>query len=63
MQASLFEMSGNLGYDSERFIKTFKKSKVARDVDSEFNFIIGQEKNTYWSEWRMNTLRPSQKKG
>ena len=50
MQASLFEMSGNLGYDSERFIKTFKKSKVARDVDSEFNFIIGQEKNTYWSE-------------
>ena len=39
MQASLFEMSGNLDYDSERYIKTFMRSKVARDVDSEFNFM------------------------
>ena len=39
MQGKLFELSGNAGYDSEKFIKTFMKSKIAKGLDSEFDFM------------------------
>ncbi len=39
MQGRLFVMSGEKGYDSESFIKAFMKSDIARDIDSEFNFM------------------------
>lgn len=39
MQGKLFELSGNLGYNSERFIKHFMNSKIARGLDSEFDFM------------------------
>ncbi len=39
MQAQLFEMSGELGYDSEKFIKGFMNSDIAKGLDSEFDFM------------------------
>lgn len=39
MQAQLFEMSGELGYDSEKFIKSFMNSDIAKGLDSEFDFM------------------------
>ena len=39
MQAGLFELSAKKGYDSEKFIKTFMKSKIAEELDSEFDFM------------------------
>ena len=39
MQAKLFEMSGKLGYDSEKFIKAFMNSDIAKGLDSEFDFM------------------------
>ncbi len=39
MQGSLFAMSGDKNYDSETFIKAFMKSDIAKDIDSEFNFM------------------------
>lgn len=38
MQGGLFEMSGDKGYDSEKFIKTFMRSAVAEGLDSDFDF-------------------------
>ena len=37
MQAHLFELSGQKGYDSETFIKSFMTSAVAKDLDKLFN--------------------------
>lgn len=39
MQARLFELSGELGYNSERFIKAFMTSAIAKGLDSEFDFM------------------------
>ncbi len=39
MQGQLFEMSIAKGFDSETFIKTFMQSDIARDLDSDFNFM------------------------
>lgn len=39
MQAQLFELSGELGYDSEKFIKGFMYSDIAKGLDSEFDFM------------------------
>lgn len=38
MQGQLFEMSGELGYASENFIKCFMTSDIAKGLDSEFDF-------------------------
>lgn len=37
MQGQLFEMSVDLGLDSETFIKAFMLSKIAKGLDSEFD--------------------------
>ncbi len=39
MQGQLFEMSIEKGLDSESFIKAFMLSDIAKDIDSEFNFM------------------------
>lgn len=39
MQGKLFQLSGDEGYDSEGFIKTFMTSKIAKALDSEFDFL------------------------
>ncbi len=39
MQGKLFEMSAAKGYASAGFIKAFMKSKIAQDLDSEYNFM------------------------
>lgn len=39
MQAQLFEKSGELGYNSEKFIKAFMNSDIAKGLDSEFDFM------------------------
>ena len=39
MQGQLFEMSVDRGYDSEKFIKVFMNSDIAKDLDSKFNFM------------------------
>lgn len=39
MQGQLFELSIKKGLDSESFIKAFMQSDIARDLDSEFNFM------------------------
>lgn len=39
MQGKLFEMSGDLGYDSEAFIKSFMTSDIAKGLDCEFDFM------------------------
>ena len=39
MQGQLFEMTGNLGYDSVIFIRTFMNSDIAKGLDSEFDFM------------------------
>ena len=39
MQGQLFELSKDLGYDSESFIKAFMQSDIAKDLDSEFNHL------------------------
>lgn len=39
MQGALFEMSGNEGYDSEKFIKVFMNSKIAEGLDSDFDYM------------------------
>ena len=37
IQGRLFELSLQAGYDSEDFMQRFMRSKVARDLDSEYN--------------------------
>lgn len=37
MQAHLFELSAQKGYDSEAFVKAFMNSCIAEDLDKEFN--------------------------
>lgn len=37
IQGRLFELSLQAGYGSEDFMKRFMRSKVARDLDSEYN--------------------------
>ena len=37
MQGQLFEMSIEMGLDSETFIKAFMLSDIAKDLDSQFN--------------------------
>lgn len=39
MQGQLFEMSRKKGLDSQSFIKAFMQSDIARDLDSDFNFM------------------------
>lgn len=39
MQGHLFEMSGNMGYNSTVFIKAFMNSDIARGLDSDFDFM------------------------
>ena len=39
MQGKLFELSGIKGYDSEKFIKAFMNSEIARGLDSEFDYM------------------------
>ena len=39
MQGQLFELSKDLGYDSESFIKAFMQSDIAHDLDSDFNHL------------------------
>lgn len=39
MQGRLFEMSGREGVDSEKFIKEFMNSDMARGLDSDFDFM------------------------
>lgn len=39
MQAKLFVMSGNDGYDSKIFIKCFMNSSIAKGLDSDFDFM------------------------
>ena len=39
MQGQLFELSKDLGDDSESFIKAFMQSDIAKDLDSEFNHL------------------------
>ncbi len=39
MQGKLFELSGEYGFNSEKFIKGFMRSKVAEGLDSEFDFM------------------------
>ena len=39
MQGQLFELSKDMGYDSESFIKAFMQSEIAKDLDSEFNHL------------------------
>ena len=37
MQAHLFELSAEKGYDSEAFVKSFMNSDIAEDLDKKFN--------------------------
>ncbi len=39
MQGQLFELSKEKGYDSESFIRAFMQSKIAKDLDSDFNHV------------------------
>lgn len=39
MQGHLFVMSGNEGYDSEKFIQAFMRSAAAEDLDKEFSYM------------------------
>lgn len=39
MQGQLFAKSKDYGYDSQKFIKTFMKSKIAAKLDSKFNHL------------------------
>lgn len=39
MQAHLFELSAQKGYDSEAFVKAFMNSGIAEDLDKEFNHV------------------------
>ena len=39
IQGRLFALSGNKCYESQSFIKSFMKSDIARDLDSDFNFM------------------------
>ena len=45
MQGKLFELSGVKGYDSEKFIKTFMNSEIAKGLDSDFDYTqwVGKE--------------------
>ena len=37
IQGRLFKLAWKAGYDSEDFMKQFMRSRVARDLDSEYN--------------------------
>ena len=39
LQGHIFEQSGRLGYDSERFIKCFMNSRIAVGLDSDFDYM------------------------
>lgn len=39
MQGKLFELSGQKGYDSELFIRTFMNSSIAAGLDSDFDYM------------------------
>lgn len=39
MQGQLFARSKDLGYDSEKFIKAFMQSHIAKSLDSDFNHL------------------------
>ena len=38
-QGKLFELSGNRGYDSEKFIKAFMTTDISKDMDKEFHHL------------------------
>ena len=55
IQGRLFELSLQAGYDSEDFMKRFMRSKVARDLDSEYNRSeerrVGKECRSRWAPY------------
>ncbi len=52
IQGRLFKLAWKAGYDSEDFMKQFMRSRVARDLDSEYNECNGREKNIFWKNLR-----------
>ena len=38
-QGKLFELSGERGYDSETFIKTFMTTDISKDMDKDFHHV------------------------
>lgn len=38
-QGKLFELSGERGYDSERFIKAFMTTDISKDMDKDFHHV------------------------
>lgn len=38
-QGKLFELSGERGYDSEAFIKTFMTTDISKDMDKDFHHV------------------------
>ena len=38
-QGKLFELSGERGYDSESFIKTFMTTDISKDMDKDFHHV------------------------
>ncbi len=61
-QAELFEMSVDLGLESESFIKAFMLSPIARDLDSDFNHMQWAGKE-YLKERILDELKDKLKKG
>ena len=56
IQGRLFKLAWKAGYDSEDFMKQFMRSRVARDLDSEYNRMqwAGEE---YLLEEMLNMIR------
>ena len=38
-QGKLFELSGERGYDSETFIKSFMTTAISKDMDKDFHHV------------------------
>ena len=57
IQGRLFELSLQAGYDSEDFMKRFMRSKVARDLDSEYNRMQWAGENIFWRNLQTSALR------
>lgn len=63
MQGKLFEMSGELGYDSEAFVKTFMTSEVAADLDAPFDFMQWAGKEYIFERMKEELPEAFQKNG
>ena len=57
IQGRLFELSLQAGYDSEYFMKQFMRSRVSRDLDSEYNRMQWQKKNIFWKNLQTSARR------